>query len=191
MARVFQYGSNMSSERLNDMDRLGGDAKVICTAKTVEQFELVFDVFSKKNKCAAANIVSNTCGRSIYGVVYDIPEFLISRETAKAKCRTSLDEIEGEGKNYRRKEIELFSTDESRLTATTYVVIEPKSGLKTSLPYVTHILVGLKEHAMPDEYCCYVLSQIIKNNCDLAAEIILTFDKCSITRNETPFMGST
>lgn len=164
MALVFQYGSNMSVARLNHADRLAGDAKPIGIATTVEPFELAFTVWSKTNTCAAADIIPDKAGRNIYGVVYDIPDFLLSRESAKKENKKSLDAIEGEGANYIRKTIQLIKTDGGQLSAITYVVKEPSTGHKTSMAYVQHILDGLKEHAMPDEYRQYVVSRIIQNN---------------------------
>ena len=167
MALVFQYGSNMSVARLNHTERLAGDAKPIGIATTVEPFELAFTVWSKTNTCAAADIIPGKAGRNIYGVVYDIPDFLLSRESAKKQNRKSLDAIEGEGTNYIRKTIQLIKTDGARLSAITYVVKEPSTGHNTSMAYVQHILDGLKEHAMPDEYRQYVVSRIIQNNPEL------------------------
>lgn len=172
MALVFQYGSNMSVARLNNADRLAGDAKPIGVAKTAEPFELAFSVWSKRNVCAAADIVPSMTGRSVYGVVYDIPDFLLSRDTATKHNRQSLDAIEGEGTNYVRTTIDLLGIDGSRLSAITYVVKDRKTGLKTSLAYVQHILVGLKEHNIPDEYCKYVRSRIIENNSELEQELL-------------------
>lgn len=171
MALVFQYGSNMSTARLNSATRLAGDAKVIGFARTVEPFELAFTVWSEKNNCAAADLVPDKSGRSIYGVVYEIPDFLLSRDGAKKHKRTSLDAIEGEGKNYVRKEIDLVSNDGAELRAMTYLVKDPKSGLKTTFDYVKHILDGLKEHGIPEEYRQYVVSRIIANNRDLEQKI--------------------
>ncbi|MEQ1814103.1 MAG: gamma-glutamylcyclotransferase family protein [Candidatus Nitrotoga sp.] len=167
MALVFQYGSNMSVTRLNHTDRLNGDAESIGIATTVEPFELAFTVWSKTNNCAAADIIPSKAGRNIYGVVYNIPDFLLLRESAKKQNRRSLDAIEGEGRNYIRKAIHLIKTDGTRLSAITYVVKEPSTDYRTSMVYVQHILDGLKEHAMPDEYCQYVVSRIIQNNPEL------------------------
>jgi len=176
MALVFQYGSNMSVARLNSADRLAGDARPIGVARTAEPFELVFSVWSKTNNCAAADLVPSKTGRSVYGVVYDIPDFLLSRNTAEEHHRKSLDAIEGEGKNYVRETIDLIKTDGSRFSAITYVVRDRKVGLKTSLAYVRHILVGLKEHGIPDEYCQYVRSRIIDNDGDLEQKLTALSD---------------
>lgn len=172
MALIFQYGSNMSVARLNSNDRLNGDAKTIGVARTAESFELMFTVWSKTNDCAAADLVPSKIGRSIYGVVYDIPNFLLCRDTAKEHNRKSLDAIEGEGTNYDRTTIELVKTDGSRFSAITYVAKDRKSDLKTTLTYVLHILVGLKEHDIPNEYCQYVQSRIIENNGELRQKLL-------------------
>lgn len=171
MALVFQYGSNMSVARLNHANRLAGDATSIGIARTIELYELMFTVWSKKNACAAADIVSSKTGRNIYGVIYDIPDFLLSRKTAKEHNRKSLDAIEGEGTNYVRRKLNLAKTDGSGLRAIAYVVKERKTGLKTSFAYVRHILDGLKEHDIPKEYRQYIRLQIIQNNPELEKEI--------------------
>jgi cation transport regulator ChaC len=167
MTLVFQYGSNMSVARLNHADRLAGDAKVVGIATTIEPFELAFTVWSKTNACAAADIITGKAGRSIYGVVYDIPDFLLSRESARKHNRKSLDSIEGEGTNYVSKTIDLSKADGAKLTAITYVVKDPSAGLKTSLAYVQHIFDGLEEHNMPEDYRQYVVSRVIENNPEL------------------------
>jgi Gamma-glutamyl cyclotransferase, AIG2-like len=171
MSFVFQYGSNMSVARLNHVDRLAGDAKVVAVAKTVELFELGFTVWSKSNACAAADIAPSATGTQVYGVVYEISDFLISRDTAKVHGRKSMDAIEGEGTNYVRQTLELERLDGSTFSAVTYVVKDRSAGHKTSLPYVQHILDGLKEHRIPTEYQRYVASRIIQNNPTLQEEL--------------------
>ena len=168
MTLVFQYGSNMSVARLNHQDRLAGDAKVSCVAKTVKPFEFAFTVWSKTNDCAAADIVPSEGGRSIFGVVYELPDFLLSRLSAKSHNRKSMDAIEGEGTNYVRQTIELEGSDGSKFNALTYVVKDRKTGIKTSMQYVQHIFDGLREHGIPEEYRRYVESQVTANNPDLA-----------------------
>jgi gamma-glutamylcyclotransferase len=168
MALIFQYGSNMSTARLNHSDRLAGDATPKCLAKTIEMYELVFSVWSKTNKCAAADIDKTKSGRDVYGVVYEIPDHLLARETAKLHGRRSMDAIEGEGTNYVRQRIELESADGSRLSAITYVVKEPKTDIQTQLHYVQHIFDGIEEHGFPVEYRKYVAKKVIANNSALA-----------------------
>ncbi len=161
---VFQYGSNMSSARLNHSDRLNGDSQVISTSSTVEQFDLAFTVWSRSNKCAAADIVPSGTGRSIYGVLYDIPDYLIGRDTAKEEGRKSLDAIENEGTNYRRTSVNVITPTGDLKTAMTYVVLNRTYGLVTSKDYAQHIVDGLYEHIFPEEYRRYVMTQIEINN---------------------------
>lgn len=81
-----------------------------------------------------------------------------------------MDAIEGEGANYVRQVIQLKKNDGSKVEALTYVVKDRKSDIKTSRKYVQHILEGMKEHNIPEEYRRYVVSQVIANNPDLAQE---------------------
>lgn len=170
MALVFQYGSNTSSKRLNSSDRLQGDAKPVGIACTKDDFELYFNVWSTRNQCAAADIVPGF-GRKIWGVLYEIPDHLIRRDTAGN--RKSLDAIEGEGTNYQRMTISLKYPNDLPVKpdAVTYVVKDRKKGLQTSLLYVRHIIVGLREQKVPEEYIEYVKMRIVMNNPSLKEKI--------------------
>ena len=169
MALVFQYGSNMSTQRLNGQDRLAGGAKVIGVAQTVEPYELAFTVWSSVNNCAAADIVANPGGRSLYGILYDIPNSLIYRSATEAAGARSLDAIEGEGKYYVRKNILVKREDGSEVQSLTYVVKSPDWSVKTEAAYVNHIIAGIDEHSLPEEYRRYVLQRVILNNPELSA----------------------
>ena len=57
MALVFQYGSNLSSQRLNGNERLRGGARIVGTARTTASYRLDFTVWSPHNQCAAADLV--------------------------------------------------------------------------------------------------------------------------------------
>jgi len=161
MTLVFQYGSNTSTQRLNSPDRLCGDATSLGLALTVESFQFDFTVWSTTNKCAAADIIPGSGGR-IWGVLYEIPDYLISRDTAGG--RKSLDAIEGS--KYQRQKIQVCKESdlETPITVLTYTVINKQVGLRTSYEYVTHILAGLSEHHAPTEYIEYVKSCIVRNN---------------------------
>jgi gamma-glutamylcyclotransferase (GGCT)/AIG2-like uncharacterized protein YtfP len=182
MALVFQYGSNMSTKRLNSVDRLNGFATFKAIAYTKDKYDLVFDIWSNTNKSATANIV-NSSGNHIWGVVYIIPNKLIERGINKStKC---LDEIEGEGSNYRREQISLLSSDGEAIeeSVITYTGLNRRQDIKTSLAYVTHLLNGLKEHSMPNEYVEYVKRQIIKNNSELESSVLnaISLNNCHIS----------
>jgi hypothetical protein len=170
MALVFQYGSNADPNRLNSHDRLRGDARSVGTAYTEDSFQLDFTVWSDRNNCAAADIVPGG-GRTIWGVLYEVPDFLIRRDTAGD--RRSLDAIEGEGTNYERVPIRLRRPDATRIEqeVITYIVINRRFGLQTSLEYVRHIIVGLRAHNVPGEYVEYVKERVTTSNPTLTGEI--------------------
>jgi hypothetical protein len=167
---VFQYGSNTHAVRLNDDRRLKGDARPVGIAQTKNNFELDFTVWSVTNDCAAADLRPGQ-GRKIWGVLYEIPEYLIKRETSGN--RTSLDAIEGEGTNYWRTEITLIDPTDARQEkrAVTYVAINPRPGMHTSLDYAKHIVIGLREHMVPPDYLEYVKARIIGNDPSLRQSV--------------------
>jgi gamma-glutamylcyclotransferase len=168
VALVFQYGSNCLDSQINSQDRLGGDAVFIGIAETVEPFQLSFDVWSSGRACAAANIVPSP-GNTVWGALYEIPEFLIGRDTAKARNRRSLDGIEG--KHYQRKLIALRFVQGNRLEALTYVVATPQPLLKTNAEYVGFIIRGLRERGVHSGYIDEVKAIASTNNPDISTEI--------------------
>ena len=168
MALVFQYGSNLSSRRLNGADRLQGGARVVATAQTLQRYRLDFTVWSQHNHCAAADLVADEAGRSIYGVVYEIPERLIYGYHE----HMTLDRIELEGQSYRRESVAVWMDGGNELIhAWTYRVRQPQWNLLTQIAYVQHLFIGLKEHAFPDEYRAYVVDRVLRNNPALQAEL--------------------
>lgn len=168
MALLFQYGSNTLAERLNSDERLCGDARDLGLATTIDAFELSFDVWSKKGQYAASNLRPNI-GRRIIGVLYEVPDFLIARETAKPRGRKSMDQIEGP--NYERRTISVERLNGEHVEALTYLVKEPIDGLLTSFEYAGYIVEGLRGHDAPGEYVNYVKERAIANNPALANEL--------------------
>lgn len=167
---VFQYGSNCLNSEINGKDRLKGDAVFIGIAETVEEYELAFDVFSNGRHCAAADIIRKPGGK-VWGVLYEIPECLIDRDTAKARGRRSLDAIEGQGGNYDRRDIQVQTPAGEILTALTYTVINPREGLTTSIDYVRLIVAGLRERGAPAAYIDKVKAIAAANNPVLAEDL--------------------
>ncbi|MGH9342363.1 MAG: gamma-glutamylcyclotransferase, partial [Terriglobia bacterium] len=113
----------------------------------VEDFELAFDVWSCKRGCAASDIVRKLGGK-VWGALYEVPDYLIARETAKARRRKSLDAIEGAGTNYKRETIKVRRPNGAIVPTLTYIVTSPKPGLKTNIDYVRHIVTGLRERSL-------------------------------------------
>jgi len=163
MALVFQYGSNCLDSEINGKNRLCGDARFVDIAETVEDFELTFDVQSIGRGCAASDIVRKPGGK-VWGVLYEVPDFLIDRKTAKERGRKSFDEIEGEGTNYKRETIKVCRANGKIVSALTYTVKCPKAGLRTTTDYVRLIVHGLREHKISDEYVAKVKAIAAANN---------------------------
>lgn len=170
MTLVFQYGSNILTSRLNSQDRLREDATPIDVARTMDNYDLVFDIWSNSNKCAAADILEDR-GRRIWGVVYYIPDKLIERSTAGN--RKSLDAIEGEGSSYSRVAIDIeYAGTGSRVESViTYIGKSRESGIKTSFNYSRLIICGLREHNISEDYIEYVKTQVVENNPCLEGKI--------------------
>lgn len=169
MALVFQYGSNCLESQINSEERLCGDAKFIGKA-VVEDFQLAFDVWSNKRQCAGSNIVSKP-GSKVWGALYEVPDYLIGRNTAKEKGRTSMDTIEGEGSNYRQEMIMVRRDNDEVVTALTYRVIAPKPDLKTSPEYVGYIVNGLRERGVAEGYIAEVKRIAVASNPTIAAQV--------------------
>lgn len=167
MALVFQYGSNCSAARLNSRERLQGAAKLIGLAETVDNYQLSFDVWSNGNNCAAANIVAHG-EHTVTGVLYDVPDELMRRETVPVG-RKSFDAIEGNA--YEKRSIRVKKKDGNIVDALTYVVREPARNLMTSVEYVSHIVTGLRENGAPEQYVARVKSAATANNPDIANQI--------------------
>jgi hypothetical protein len=166
---VFQYGSNCLDSQINGSDRLCGDASLVDIA-VAEDFELSFDVWSKGRQCAASNIIPRK-GSVAWGVLYEIPDFLMDRASAKRMGRKSMDAIEGEGTNYERRKIQVRKPSGEVVEAVTYTVIEREQNILTNAAYVGHILEGLREHGVPNDYIERVKSIAIANNPAIAASL--------------------
>ena len=80
MASVVQYGSNCSESQFNSQDRLRGYAKFVTIAETVDVYQLAFDVWNTRRGCAASDIVASP-GDKVWGVIYDVPDFLIANRS--------------------------------------------------------------------------------------------------------------
>jgi len=164
MTTVFQYGSNTLESEINSKKRLNGAARFVGIAETVEPYELVFDVFSNNRGCAMANIVTSHEGKKVWGILYDVPDNLISRQTTP-KGSKSFDAIEGEGVNHRRHCLRVRKPNGEELIALTYVTLKPTKRLKrASIDYVRLIISGLREHKISDEYINQVKQAVKKHS---------------------------
>lgn len=157
---VFQYGSNVDQRRLNGINRLGGAANLQGLAKTINRYDLVFNVWSSGQQCAVASLASGD--HTIYGALYRVPESRVLRDLKRHGLRT-LDEIEGEGRTYKRIPIDV-EFDGGQLNAVTYVGTAADSPeMATTHDYAEHILKGLDLLGAPSEYIDYVKGCIARS----------------------------
>jgi hypothetical protein len=127
-------------------------------------------VQSSVRGCAASDLVREH-GAKAWGALYEVPDYLINRDTAKARGRKSFDAIEGESTNYKRETIDVRRLNGDVVPALTYTVKDPQPGLRTNIEYVGHIVRGLREREVPDEYIAKVKTIAAANNTDIAAEV--------------------
>ena len=169
MLLVFQYGSNLSTARLNGPDRLQGAAEVVGLARTVDPFRISFDADTGAG-WAAANLLREGDEPAV-GVLYRIPEERVVRGVSPG-VRT-LDDIEHESQIYARQEIGVHceAHGEDSIEVWTYLVIEPRRGVPTRWEYVRHILIGLVEHGAPLAYRRRVEQRILEHQPDLSAPL--------------------
>jgi hypothetical protein len=162
MPLAFQYGSNCSAERLNSAERLEGKATSLTVARTVDPYHINFAVYSSKNRCAAATLQpSPGSTETAWGVLYEIP---LDRLFGWGKNKMTLQRIEGG--QYKALEIPVETKNLIVVTAWTFVAKENVPGLKTSPEYVAHIIKGLREHGVADEYLQSIIHRAIDNNSD-------------------------
>jgi len=111
-------------------------------------------------------------GRKIYGVLYDIPDDRVFRNSQVDW--QLLDDIEDEGGTHQRREIQVVligvpsGYEDKPISALSYCAKKPEPFLKTELHYVIHLLEGLREFSAPPEYIDYVKFRIIRTTPKLA-----------------------
>jgi hypothetical protein len=123
-----------------------------------------------RRECAASDIVPRP-GSKVWGVLYEVPDYLIKRKNAGAKNRKSLDAIEGEGTNYQRETIAVRRNNGSIVSALTCRVRNPQPDLKTNLEYVGYIVEGLRDHGVREEYVEIVKQLAQANNPAIAPQL--------------------
>jgi gamma-glutamylcyclotransferase (GGCT)/AIG2-like uncharacterized protein YtfP len=153
MPLVFQYGSNCTPGRLNGPNRLNGGAKDLGRAKTVEDFDIAFDVVSKTNGCAASDLIQKA-GRKAWGVLYKLSK----------KNLEKLREIEGP--RYEERPIQVLNEEGKKRKASTFVVRgrDRRNDLATSAAYVSWIIYGLRDHRVPEDWIAHVVNVAIETN---------------------------
>jgi len=147
--------------RLNGPNRLNGHAEDLGHAKTVEDFDIAFDVYSQTNGCAASDLIRFP-KRKAWGVLYEIPEDFIHGTPADGQ--KTLQQFEGP--RYEEEPIRAIDKDGNEQEAVTFLVrdAERRPGIATSAAYVSWIIYGLREHAVPEDYIAHVIEVAIETN---------------------------
>lgn len=153
MPLVFQYGSNCTAARLNGPNRMKGAAKDLGRAKTVEDFDIAFDVVSHTNGCAASDLIPRP-GLKAWGVLYKLSKVGLKK----------LRDIEGP--RYEERPIRVIDKKRKKQNSTMFVVRQKdrREGLATSAAYVSWIVYGLRDHGVPEDWIAHVLNVAIETN---------------------------
>jgi len=164
---LFQYGSNMSSARLNSPKRLNKRARRPFRAR-LDAWGIRFDLYSKCNASGVTDIVQ-VDGEYVMGVVYKVPVRLVYAPTGK---RSKMDEIEGtrtDGTgNYQRKRINVVNGRGETIPVVTYIGTEhgtrrflrrDELDRRVSRTYFSHLLKGAHKFRFADSYISYLQRQ--------------------------------
>jgi Gamma-glutamyl cyclotransferase, AIG2-like len=123
MPLQFQYGSNCSEERLNSPERLNGGARYDGRAQSVDQYEIAFDVWSRGNGCAAADLRAvETREQHVWGVLYQVTDEGFGR----------LGQVEGP--RYEEKSIKCSSSRAISLPRSLFEGNQPRWAANESVP---------------------------------------------------------
>jgi cation transport regulator ChaC len=132
----FAYGSNLSREQYRS--RAGQILEEI--TGQLKNYELRFNK-KVRGGTATAN-VQQAAGKSVYGVLYRIPE----------SAYRNLDRYEGVPMHYRRIEVRVTASDNREINAQVFIATKVEKGLRPAPHYLQTILDGAAEHGMPAEY---------------------------------------
>ncbi len=172
MTLVWQYGSNMDEERINDPDRLKGTAKFVGLA-VKRRHKLAF-THTNLDGVGTADIVEAGICDYVIGCLYEIPDEMLKQ----------LDKVEGVNSGaYKRVNVDVkrinekFSMVSESLIPISYVVVNKEKRAKTDAEYSNHILRGIITHRMGRSYFERIKKIIIKNNPSIQKEL-LSYSPC-------------
>lgn len=161
--KLFQYGSNMDPDRLNDHERLNRAAVVRGVAR-LDGWGVRFDLYSINNRCGVTDIIQSA-QEYVLGILYEVPTGLV---IAAHQQRSRMDEIEGarpDGNgNYKRITITV-DFQGSKIDAITYVgthrgkerfAARTQQEQRVSVEYFAHLENGAAKFDFPDNYRKYL-----------------------------------
>jgi gamma-glutamylcyclotransferase (GGCT)/AIG2-like uncharacterized protein YtfP len=177
---LFQYGSNMSEQRLSTGIRRHArfaprgtplDVHLVGPAR-LQGWSLVFDLYSSVQRCLVADMIETQMSDEVWGGLYELDPQLVMRAD---QARSVLDRIEGrqterDPENYQLIRVEVDVRGTSR-SAFTYVgTDEARRRCKTEHPeaelcadYVAAITEGARALSLPAEYIRAVEMTIAKH----------------------------
>ena len=134
----FAYGSNMSLRRLHQRVQ---SASVV-TVAMLYGHELRFHKVGKDLSAKCDAYETGDIHDAVFGVVYDI----------HPDDKMILDYIEGLGRGYKEKLVEVQTFSSETVSATIYCATEINPSLKPFAWYKHHVLSGAMESGLPDDY---------------------------------------
>jgi len=135
---MFSYGSNMSKKRISDRIK---SVTFISTAK-LKEHKLKFHKISKDGSGKADVYYTGNKADIVYGVVYYINN----------QDKQKLDKIEGLGKGYKQKIIDVEFPDNTVESVITYYAININENLKPNKKYLNYVIEGAIENDFPEQY---------------------------------------
>ena len=135
-AWYFAYASNMNRAQMRSRAGQIFEEQPV----RLENYEMLFNKKARGGS-ATANI-RPAPGRTVFGVLYKIPE---------AAFR-NLDRFEGVPEHYRRIEVNVTDGAGRKIAAQAYIATKVEKGLRPAPHYLQVILDGAGEHGLPAEY---------------------------------------
>jgi gamma-glutamylcyclotransferase (GGCT)/AIG2-like uncharacterized protein YtfP len=176
-ALLFQYGSNMSEQRLTAKIRehrsyapVGAELDVrLLGCARLKGWRFVLDLYSARQECLVGDIILGEDGDEVWGALYELDRRLLVRSDGR---RSVLDRIEGhrtemDPENYRPITVAV-ELDDDRKEAHTYVGREDarercRSDHPDAKPrpdYLLAILDGANGVGLPSEYMAALATTI-------------------------------
>ncbi|MDX1589368.1 MAG: gamma-glutamylcyclotransferase family protein [Oleiphilaceae bacterium] len=135
----FAYGSNLSLRRLQARLPSARCVAVAC----LEEHRLVFHKCSERDRSAKCDAwYSGNPRDRVWGMVAEIAD----------KEKPRLDAIEGLGRGYEQKQVIVTTREGEALEAQMYYATAIDDHLRPFDWYKQHVLVGAREHGLPEDY---------------------------------------
>jgi len=151
----FAYGSNMSRRRLCARTP---SARVMGVA-TLHGHRLAFHKPGSRDGSAKCDIVEDFSA-TVFGVLY----------TVEVVDKVALDRIEGLGRGYAEKRVELVLRSGERVWGSTYVATLVDTTLRPFGWYKRHVLEGAREAGLPAAYIAAIEAVAAAEDPDAARE---------------------